>query len=102
LERSAGESEEERFRDISVAELDDVGLCGASGGIGKEEQKNESTRRLTHRHESYGAGHRRMPGMASKDGPWWANTWWGKRTTTINISIAIALLLFMLWKTLFP
>lgn len=44
---------------------------------------------------------RRMPVMTSKHGPWWSNTWWGKRTATVNVSIAVALLLFMLWKALF-
>jgi hypothetical protein len=43
-----------------------------------------------------------MAVMASKHGPWWSNTWWGKRTATVNVSIAVALLLFMLWKALFP
>ena len=42
-----------------------------------------------------------MPEMTSKHGPWWSNTWWGKRTAAVNVSIAVALLLFMLWKALF-
>jgi hypothetical protein len=38
--------------------------------------------------------------MPYKHGPWWSNTWWGKRTTAVNVSIAVILLLFMLWKAL--
>jgi hypothetical protein len=40
--------------------------------------------------------------MAYKHGPWWANSWWGKTHTTVNISIVVALLLLMLWKALYP
>jgi hypothetical protein len=40
--------------------------------------------------------------MAYNNGPWSANTWWGKRATTVNISIVVALLLLMLWKALDP
>jgi hypothetical protein len=35
-------------------------------------------------------------------GPWWANTWWGKRTVVVNISIVVLLLLFLAWKAFFP
>lgn len=38
--------------------------------------------------------------MAYKYGPWWSNTTWGKTTTVINVSITVALLLFMLWKAI--
>jgi hypothetical protein len=31
-----------------------------------------------------------------------AKTWWGKRTTAINIGLVIAVLLFIVWKSLFP
>ena len=34
-------------------------------------------------------------------GPWFSNTWWGKRTTAVNITIVVALLLFMLWKSVY-
>jgi hypothetical protein len=34
-------------------------------------------------------------------GPWWANTWWGKRTTALNVGIVVILFLIVLWKTLF-
>jgi hypothetical protein len=37
--------------------------------------------------------------MAYKYGPW-GQTRGGKRTTTVNVSIAVVLLLFMLWKVL--
>ena len=40
--------------------------------------------------------------MAYTPGPWWAHARWGKRTAIVNISIAIAIVLFMVWKTLFP
>jgi hypothetical protein len=40
--------------------------------------------------------------VASKHDHWWANTWWGKRTAIVNISIAVVLFLFMLWKALIP
>jgi hypothetical protein len=35
--------------------------------------------------------------MAHEHGPWWANTWWGKRTTAVNVSVVVVLLLIMLW-----
>jgi hypothetical protein len=40
--------------------------------------------------------------MPSNSGPWWANTRWGKRTTAVNVSIVAVVLLFVVWKTLFP
>ena len=43
-----------------------------------------------------------MTRMASKHGPWWADTWWGKRTTAVNVSIVVALLVLILWKALVP
>jgi hypothetical protein len=39
--------------------------------------------------------------VASKIGPWFGNTWWGKRHFKINVSLVIALLLFLLWKSFF-
>jgi hypothetical protein len=39
--------------------------------------------------------------MPSKVGPWFSNTWWGRRHLAMNISLAIALLVFVLWKSLF-
>jgi hypothetical protein len=39
--------------------------------------------------------------MASKVGPWFSSTWWGKRHLKINVSLLIALLLFLLWKSFF-
>lgn len=39
---------------------------------------------------------------AAKHRPWWAHTWWGKRTTRVNVSIVLLLLLFMVWKALSP
>ena len=38
--------------------------------------------------------------MASHYDPWWANTWWGKRTTAVNVAIAVGLALVMLWTAL--
>jgi len=32
-------------------------------------------------------------------GPWWSKTWWGRRHDAINVSLLIALLLFLLWKS---
>jgi hypothetical protein len=39
--------------------------------------------------------------MAEVRGPWWRNTWWGKRTAAMNLSIVVIVLLILLWKTLF-
>jgi hypothetical protein len=39
--------------------------------------------------------------MASKVGPWFSNTGRGKRHFKINVSLVIALLLFLLWKSFF-
>ena len=39
--------------------------------------------------------------MASKVGPWFSKTRWGKWSDRINVSIVVALLLFMLWKSFF-
>jgi hypothetical protein len=35
----------------------------------------------------------------SKIGPWFSNTWWGKRSDRVNIAFVIAMLCFMLWKS---
>lgn len=43
-----------------------------------------------------------VPDHIRKHGPWWAKTWWGRRTTAINIGLVIAVLLFIVWKSLFP
>jgi hypothetical protein len=40
--------------------------------------------------------------MAYRHGPWWAETWWGRRTPTVNLIIAVILLLFIVWKALAP
>jgi hypothetical protein len=39
--------------------------------------------------------------MTSKVGPWFSKAWWGKSHAAINVTLVIALLLFMLWNTLF-
>lgn len=39
--------------------------------------------------------------MASKVGPWFSNTQWGKRQAAISVSLVVGLLLLMLWKSLF-
>ena len=39
--------------------------------------------------------------MASKVGPWFSNTCSGKRHFMINVSLVIALLLFLLWASFF-
>ncbi len=39
--------------------------------------------------------------VASKHGPWWSNTTWGQRTARVNISIVVAILVFVVWNTLF-
>ena len=38
--------------------------------------------------------------MASRSGP--SNTWWARRTTIVNLAIVLALLLFLLWKAVYP
>jgi hypothetical protein len=38
--------------------------------------------------------------MANKQGPWWTNTWWGKKTATVNLSLVALLLLILVWKVL--
>jgi len=35
-------------------------------------------------------------------GPWWSKTWWGRRTDAINITIVVVILLFCLWKAIYP
>ncbi len=37
--------------------------------------------------------------MASKVGPWFSNTRWGKRHLAVNVSLVIALLLLLLWTS---
>jgi hypothetical protein len=46
---------------------------------------------------------RGQPGdeMPTKGGPWFSNTWWGKRHAAISYSLVVAMLLFLLWKSLF-
>jgi hypothetical protein len=39
--------------------------------------------------------------MAFKRDPWWTHTWWGKRTTAVNVSITVGVLLILLWITLY-
>jgi F0F1-type ATP synthase membrane subunit a len=39
--------------------------------------------------------------MPSKLGPWFSDTWWGKRTAKINVTLTMAAILFLLWKSLF-
>jgi len=38
----------------------------------------------------------------SSVGPWWSKTRMGKRHDAVNVGIVVALLLFMLWKSLRP
>jgi hypothetical protein len=40
--------------------------------------------------------------MAAVRGPRSVNSWWAKRATTVNIAIVVAVLLFVVWKSLFP
>jgi hypothetical protein len=46
------------------------------------------------------AHERRGEAMPSKVGPWFSSTWWGKRTAKINVTLTIAVILFLLWKSL--
>jgi dipeptide/tripeptide permease len=39
--------------------------------------------------------------MPSKVGPWFSNTWWGKRHVVVSVSLVLAIGLFLLWKSLF-
>lgn len=53
------------------------------------------------------ACHRRRNGMDNirnerKHGPRWTSTWWGERTTAVNIGIVIVVFLIILWRTLLP
>ncbi len=38
--------------------------------------------------------------MPSTVGPWFSHTRWGKRTARINVAILIAVVLFLVWKSL--
>jgi hypothetical protein len=40
--------------------------------------------------------------MNASNGPRWANTWWGKRTTIVNLAILALILAFVVLKALFP
>jgi hypothetical protein len=40
-----------------------------------------------------------MPTWKPENGPWWRNTWWGKTHDAINVTLVVALLLFMLWNS---
>ena len=40
--------------------------------------------------------------MTGRYGPWWTNTWWGRRATTANVSLVVVLVLFVVWKALVP
>jgi hypothetical protein len=40
--------------------------------------------------------------MAGQSGPWWRNTWCGRRTTAANVTIVVVVLLFCLWKAVDP
>jgi hypothetical protein len=35
----------------------------------------------------------------AKIGPWFSNTWWGKRHFVVNAVFVVGMLLFMLWKS---
>jgi hypothetical protein len=39
--------------------------------------------------------------MANQHGPWWAQAWWSRRTTTVNIAIVVVLTVFVLWMAVF-
>jgi hypothetical protein len=40
--------------------------------------------------------------MASGVGAWWSNTWWGKRSDAISVTLTIVILAFSFWKAFFP
>ena len=40
--------------------------------------------------------------MPSRIGPWWSNTWWGKRKDAISVAITLIILAFCVWKAFFP
>jgi hypothetical protein len=40
--------------------------------------------------------------MSSRVGRWWSNTGWARRRTAINITIVVVILLFCLWKAIYP
>ena len=40
--------------------------------------------------------------MTKPDDRRWTNRWWGRRTTTVNVTIVVAVVLFCLWKAFFP
>jgi hypothetical protein len=39
--------------------------------------------------------------MVSKLGPWFSTTWLGKWHSKINVSLIVALFLFITWKSFF-
>jgi hypothetical protein len=42
-----------------------------------------------------------MRRLSDERGPWWARTWWGKRTAAVNITLLAALILLVVWKAFF-
>jgi hypothetical protein len=44
----------------------------------------------------------RIAVMTGKYRPRWADTWWWKTHTAVNVSLVVAILLLMLWKALYP
>jgi hypothetical protein len=37
-----------------------------------------------------------------KHDPWWAQTWWGQRTTALNVGIVVIGFLIILWQRPIP
>jgi hypothetical protein len=44
----------------------------------------------------------RIAAMTGKYRPRWADTWWWKKHTAVNVSLVVGILLLMLWKALYP
>ena len=40
--------------------------------------------------------------MASNYRPRWADRWWWKTHTAVNVTLVVAILLLMLWKAIYP
>jgi hypothetical protein len=40
--------------------------------------------------------------MTGKFRPRWADTWWWKRHTAVNVTLVVGILLLMLWKAWYP
>ena len=40
--------------------------------------------------------------MTDRYRPRWADQWWWKTHTAVNVTLVVAILLLMLWKAIYP